>query len=65
MSVELTGARSPLRARQLSLDATTASADENARLKPEGTLDVEQGTPHHVRLAPYGITFWELLARDR
>ncbi len=65
LSLELTGSRSPLRARQLSLDAATASADENARLRPEGTLDVEQGTPHHVRLAPYGITFWELLARNR
>jgi hypothetical protein len=65
VSVELSGARSTLRARQLSLDATTASTDENARLKPEGTLDVEHGTPHHVRLAPYGITFWELLTRNR
>ena len=55
LSVELTGSRSPLRARQLSLDAATASADENARLRPEGTLDVEQGTPHHVRLAPTGL----------
>ena len=65
LSVELTGSAKPLRARQLSLDAVTASADENARLRPEGTLDVEQGTLHHVRLPPYGITFWELLAANR
>jgi hypothetical protein len=65
VTVALTGVPAPLRARQLSLDATTASADENARLRPEGTLDVQHGTPHRVKLAPYGITFWELLPASR
>ena len=66
LRLELTGSSTPpLRGRQLSSDVATASVDENARLRSEGVLGADQGTPQHVKLAPIGITFWELLAANR
>jgi hypothetical protein len=48
-------------ARRLSLDATTASNDENQRLLPIGRLKIGAGTDRKAfTLNPYGIEFWEL-----
>ncbi len=55
------GASSDLTLRQVVLDATASSDDENIRLKPIPARKLKQGDMHlHVDLASYGVTFLAL-----
>ena len=48
----------------LVLDATTASNDENARLRPETPVKLEKGKANsQITLEPYGVVFWSLEQR--
>ena len=63
VQVEVTFANLPrdLRLRQLTLDAESASHDENLRLRPRPPVGVRRGDHKlNALFGPYGIQFWML-----
>jgi hypothetical protein len=50
-----------VRIRHLVLDATAASSDENARLRPEPFTNLKQSDqPLSLTLEPYAVHYWSL-----
>jgi hypothetical protein len=48
-----------MRVQHITLDATTGSDDENARLHPEPPADLNQGNQTlHMHLEPYAVHYW-------
>lgn len=63
VQAEVTFANLPrdLRMRHLTLDAQSASNDENIRLRPDAPMPIKKGEPTlRTELEPYGIQFWML-----
>jgi hypothetical protein len=57
--VSLKGLQHDMRMRHLTLDATTASNDENARLRPEPFTNVSKGEQGlSLSLEPYAVHYW-------
>jgi xylan 1,4-beta-xylosidase len=47
------------RIRHITLDASTASADENARLRPEAPATLKKAEPNlHLTFEPYSVHYW-------
>lgn len=61
VTVALDGIPSDKLLRSVALDASTASSDENARLRPDPPVRIGKGA-HQVKvtLEPYGVKFWSL-----
>ena len=50
-----------VRIRHIVLDATAASSDENARLRPEPFANLKKGDQHlSLTLEPYAVHYWSL-----
>ena len=61
VSVAIEGLPGRYRAERRSLDATTISNDENARLRPLGVLPLSERTANgQTSLQPYGIEYWSI-----
>jgi xylan 1,4-beta-xylosidase len=57
--LSLLGLPRKMRMRHLTLDAQSASSDENIRLRPEPPMSVKQGEDNLMtELEPYGVQFW-------
>jgi len=58
VSLRLSGLKTKQAGKRLVLDATAPSDDENHRLRPEGSFNLEPGaTEMKIPLEPYGVTF--------
>ena len=61
MYLAFTGLPRDLRARHLTLNAGSASNDENTRLRPDPPQQVRKGEQKlKVEFEPYGVQFWML-----
>lgn len=60
-SISFQGLTDRRRTRHLTLDARSASPDENARLRPDPYVEYEPGdAPWQIEIEPYGIHYWSL-----
>jgi hypothetical protein len=59
VEISLTGHTRDLRTRHITLDATAASDDENARLRPAPYAPLKQGEQTwRLQLEPYDVHYW-------
>lgn len=59
VELELKGLAADSRARHILLDAVTAGADENSRLRPDPFFRLQKGDQRlEVKLDPYAIHYW-------
>lgn len=66
VTLRITGLDGKYTANGRSLDAVTASDDENLRLRPLPRLSLTEGTSEHtLQLEPYGIEYREIIADRR
>jgi hypothetical protein len=59
VELSLVGLGNDTRIRHITLDATAASNDENARLRPEPFANLKKGDQHlTLKLEPYAVHYW-------
>jgi hypothetical protein len=59
LELKLTSLPRDMRARHIVLDASTASSDENARLRPEPFFQIPKGDRQlELQLEPYSVHYW-------
>jgi xylan 1,4-beta-xylosidase len=59
--LHLQGLPKEMRVRHIVLDATAASGEENARLRPEPFMKIKSGDTHvAVSLEPYAVHYWSI-----